>query len=97
MKKWGKPFAVIALVFGIIALVFGVLSLIPLLGLVLAIITMVVAITAITFGIPGIIGSSGPVKTKAIVGLSFGAAMLVWAIARYFWAIAVLAAAASAA
>ena len=94
-RRWGHPLGVVSLVFGIIALVFGLFALIPLLGLVFAVITGIVAFIAIGFGIPGIIGSTN--KTRAIVGLSFGGVMLVWAIARYFWAVALLASAAAAA
>ena len=92
-RRWGHPLGVVALVFGIIALVFGLLALIPLLGLAFAVITGVLAVTAISFGIPGIIGSTN--KTRAIVGVSFGGAMLVWAIVRYFWVVAAVAAAAA--
>lgn len=92
-KRWGHPLGVVSLVFGIIALFFGLLALIPLIGLVLAIITGVLAVVAIGFGIPGIIGSTN--KGRAIVGLSFGATMLVWAIIRYYWVVALAAAAAA--
>ena len=92
-KRWGHPLGVVSLVFGIIALAFGLLALIPLSGLVFAVLTGITAFVAIGFGIPGIIGSTN--KTRAIVGTSFGGVMLVWAIARYFWVVALLAAAAS--
>lgn len=92
-KRWGHPLGVVSLVFGIIALVFGLLALIPLIGLALAIITGILAIVAIGFGIPGIIGSTN--KERAITGLSFGVTMLVWAIIRYYWVVALAAAAAA--
>ncbi|MBR5997467.1 MAG: hypothetical protein IK028_05550 [Bacilli bacterium] len=94
-RRWGHPLGVVSLVFGIIALVFGLFALIPLLGLVFAVITGIVAVIALGFGIPGIIGSTN--KTRAIVGVSFGGLMLAWAIVRYYWVVAVLAAAAAAA
>lgn len=90
-RNWGKPFAVIALIFGIISLITGSISFIPLIGLVFAIITIVVAVITIAFGIPGVIGSNP--KGMAIIALVFGGTMLVWGIVRYFWVFAVAAAA----
>ena len=83
VRNWGKPVAVVALVFGILSLVIGVFALIPLFGLYFAIITGILAIVAIGFGIPGVIGSAS--KNVAITALIFGGLMLTWAIVRYFW------------
>ena len=88
-RNWGNGFGIAALVFGIIALVLGVLSLIPLAGLYLAVVTGVLAIITISLGIPGVIGSAR--KNRPVVALVFGGTMLVWAVVRYFWVLAVLA------
>jgi len=91
-RNWGRPFAIIALIFGIISLITGAVSFIPLIGLVFAVITIVVAAITIVFGIPGVIGSRS--KGMPITALVFGGTMLVWGIVRYFWVVAAVAAAA---
>ena len=93
-RTWGDPFGIVGLIFGIFALVVGVLALIPLIGLAFAVITGVLAGIALACGIVGSIKAVG--KGKCITAIVFGALMLVWAIIRYYWVIAAVAAAAAA-
>ena len=93
-RTWGDPFGVVGLIFGIFALVVGLLALIPLLGLAFAVITGVLAVVALACGIVGSIKAVG--KGKCITAIVFGALMLVWAIVRYYWVIAAVAATAAA-
>ena len=94
-RTWGDVFGTIGLVFGIISLVFGLLALIPLLGLWFAVLTGILGGIALACGIVGSIKAAG--KGKCITAIVFGALMVIWAIARYYWVVAVLAAAAAAA
>lgn len=94
-KTWGDVLGIIGLVFGIVALVVGLLALIPLIGLVLAVVCGILAIVALGLGIAGVIKAVG--KGKCITAIVFGALMLVWAIVRYYWVVALLASAAAAA
>lgn len=91
VRNWGKPFAIISLVFGIISLFFGLLALIPIFGMVYGIITLIVGIIAISFGIPGVIGSR--IKSTAVVGLVFGGVSLFWGTIRTIWTSSVIQAA----
>ncbi len=94
-RTWGDTFGTIGLVFGIVSLVFGLLALIPLLGLFFAVLTGILGGIALACGIVGSIKAAG--KGKCITAIVFGALMVIWAIARYYWVVAVLAAAAAAA
>lgn len=79
--NWGKPLAVIALVFGIIGIVCSVFSIIPLLGIFWAYLALICGGTAVSFGIPGVIGSYG--KGKGITGLVLGGVSLLIGILRF--------------
>ena len=83
IHNWGKPLAVIGLVFGILALACGTLSTIPLIGLTLAAMALVLGAIAMSFCIPGIFGSYS--IRVGVVGLIFGATMVIWGLIRIFW------------
>lgn len=72
VHNWGKPLAVLALVFGIISIVFTMLSFFALIigGVALSYLALVFGGFAVSFGVPGVIGSYS--KGVGIVGLVFG-------------------------
>lgn len=88
VRNWGKPLAVVGLVFGIISLVIGLLAWIPLIGLIFGIITLIFGIITVSFAIPGLIGSFS--KKVAVVALVFGSYSVVWGGIRTAWAASIV-------
>jgi len=80
IHNWGKPLAVIGLVFGIIAHVFGWLAIIPVVGHVLAWFALFIGFFALSFAIPGLIGSYA--KKVAVFALVISSVTIFWSIIR---------------